>query len=127
MTKKHKEIQLKSFGEVEAELLEKKEFRQAYYKEDEDFELAKKIMRARIAQGVTQEELAKKIKRQQPSIARLESGNHVPSLPMLRAIAKALNLNLEVRFSDMREVGISEYKVEPQMEESARGRISLSQ
>jgi len=77
--KKLKESQLKSLEEVKADLLKEKGFREEYFKEDPDFEIAKEVVRARIAKGLTQEELAKRVGTQQPSIARLESGSYTPS------------------------------------------------
>src|SRR3989344_1180766 len=96
-----KNSQLISFGEVEKQLLKKKGFRDAYYRKDQDFDVAKQIIMARVSQGLTQKELAKRIGTKQPSIARLESGLYSSSLKMLRAVADALHLDLDIRFSNM--------------------------
>jgi transcriptional regulator with XRE-family HTH domain len=55
------------------------------------------IARLRIERGLTQEQLAALVGTRQPSIARLENGNSLPSLSFLRRIAAALKATLEVR------------------------------
>ena len=50
-----------------------------------------KLKAARIGRGITQAELAKKLKMKQPYVAALESGAKPnPSLDMLRRLAKVL-------------------------------------
>ncbi|OHA64183.1 MAG: hypothetical protein A2940_01680 [Candidatus Wildermuthbacteria bacterium RIFCSPLOWO2_01_FULL_48_29] len=126
--KKLKESQLKSLEEVKADLLKEKGFREEYFKEDPDFEIAKEVVRARIAKGLTQEELAKRVGTQQPSIARLESGSYTPSFKLLRAVADALNVTLNVRFGKMQEFGISVSTplVESKMDWKVRRMVSFS-
>ena len=93
-----------------------------------DFEIAKEVVRARIAKGLTQEELAKRVGTQQPSIARLESGSYTPSFKLLRAVADALNVTLNVRFGKMQEFGISVSTplVESKMDWKVRRMVSFS-
>jgi transcriptional regulator with XRE-family HTH domain len=57
---------------------------------------AYQVARLRIAQGLTQTELAEKVGTSQSSIARLESGKQQPSLRFLRLVADALGLDLRV-------------------------------
>ena len=61
-------------------------------------EPAYQIARLRIEQGLTQAELAERVGTKQPSIARLESGKHEPSLDLLGRVAAALGQWLEIRF-----------------------------
>jgi len=61
-------------------------------------ELAYQIACLRIEQGMTQEELARKVGTPQPNIARLESGRRPPSLALLQRVAEALGTRLVVRF-----------------------------
>ena len=55
------------------------------------------IARLRIQRGMTQAQLADLVGTRQPSIARLENGNSVPSLSFLQRIAEALDARIEVR------------------------------
>lgn len=70
------------------------EVRKEYEKPDIAFEIAKAVIRARALRGVNQKELADLVGTKQPSIARLESGNFVPSLSFLSRIAEALGTKL---------------------------------
>lgn len=59
--------------------------------EDLAFVVSQNILLARMVQGFTQEKLAKKMKTNQSSIARIEAGNYLPNLKYIERIAKALN------------------------------------
>ena len=74
--------------------LQNEAFRKEYERYDLAFEIGQMVIEARIVKGITQAELAKLIKTQQPSIARLENGNTLPSLTLLERIAKALGTSL---------------------------------
>lgn len=85
------------FNEYKNKILsEYKDFKKRYIDKDEifKFEVANLITEARIYAGLTQKELAKKIKTRQPSIARIERGLSLPSLSFLKKIAKALDTYL---------------------------------
>jgi len=64
------------------------------------FNIGNMIIEARVSRGMTQKELAKKISTKQPSIARLERGESMPSLSLLDKVAKALKTNLSVYFTE---------------------------
>ncbi|MEK7212475.1 MAG: helix-turn-helix transcriptional regulator [Patescibacteria group bacterium] len=79
------------------EELEKKLFGNKPHKIDEiDLALivGQKALEARTIAGLTQAELARRLKTKQPSIARLEGGNTVPSLSSLLKISEALGTEL---------------------------------
>lgn len=59
-----------------------------------DVQLAANIIDTRMKRGMTQEELAKKMKTVQPVIARAENGNLPPSHKLLKKIARALEARL---------------------------------
>jgi transcriptional regulator with XRE-family HTH domain len=74
-------------------------FRKAYDDLEEEYELAKQIIRFRIDRNLSQAQLAKLVGTSQPAIARLESGNHTNlTLGFLSRLAKALDLRAELRF-----------------------------
>jgi DNA-binding XRE family transcriptional regulator len=62
------------------DLLEKKlrdpKFRKEWELQNDEFEVAKEIIRLRINHGMTQKQLAQKAHTSQPAIARLESGKY---------------------------------------------------
>lgn len=83
-----------SWDEAKKELLKDPEIRKAYEAIDLAYEVGKSVADARIARGITQAELARRAHTQQPSIARLEAGNILPSLTYLQRIADALDADL---------------------------------
>lgn len=89
------------------ELLEQKlkdpEFRKEWELQNEEFEVAKEVIRLRIKAGLTQKELAAKAHTSQPAIARLESGNYRNlSLSFLRKVGEALGVEPHVKFQRLK-------------------------
>jgi predicted transcriptional regulator len=83
--------------------MRKSSFRKEWESNNEEFELAKKIIRLRIESGMTQKDLARKAGTSQPSIARLESGNyHNLSLSFLRRVGMALHVKPRVEFKKLK-------------------------
>lgn len=64
-------------------------FRKEYESYDLAFEIGQMVVRARLIKGITQKKLASLVKTQQPGIARLETGQQLPSLSFLEKIARA--------------------------------------
>lgn len=60
------------------------------------YQMANLVFEARLKKKMTQAQLAKKIGTKQPSIARIENGDTLPSLDFLEKIAKALGTSLIV-------------------------------
>ncbi len=80
---------MKTFKDLKAELLQNPEFRAEYERLRPEFELAKTIIAARAAQGLTQAELAARMNTSQAYIARLESGRVLPSMRTWKRLAVA--------------------------------------
>lgn len=78
-------------------------------KYDLAYQVGQNLLEARTMLGMTQEEVAKKVKTQQPGIARIESGTYLPSLSLLKRIAeKAFNTYLVApQFGFMVEVNFA--------------------
>ena len=74
------------------------DYRKAYDALDDEFALVTEIIKARAAAGLTQEELAKRMKTTQGAIARLESGSTLPSTRTLKRFAKATGHRLKISF-----------------------------
>jgi ribosome-binding protein aMBF1 (putative translation factor) len=74
----------------------------AYQALDEEFALAEVLIDARSRAGLSQEDVAKKMKTSQPAIARLEGGQGNPSLDTLRRYANATGMRLEISFRPKR-------------------------
>jgi transcriptional regulator with XRE-family HTH domain len=63
-----------------------------------EFELARAIIQARTKAGLTQEQLADRMKTSQSAVARLESGRSMPSARTLERFAKATGTRLKIKF-----------------------------
>jgi len=82
------------FEDWQAEQLKDSEFVAAANELEPGYQIA----RLRIQRGLTQAQLAEMVGTRQPSIARLENGNSIPSLSFLKRIADALDARIELRF-----------------------------
>lgn len=80
---------MKTFEELKAELLQNPEVLAEYERLRPEFELAETVIAARTAQGLTQAELAVRMKTSQAYIARLESGRVLPSMRTWKRLAAA--------------------------------------
>lgn len=91
------------FDKYLEEQLKRPEFREAYDDLEEEYELAKQIIKYRLSRKLTQAQLAKLVGTSQPAIARLESGNHRNlTLGFLTRVARALEMRPEMRFRPLR-------------------------
>lgn len=96
MRKKPKAI---PFAKLKADLMKNPEFRREYEKLQPEFEIARAIIEARIKRKITQKELAKRMGTGQAVVSRLEGANASPSLSLIKRLANALNLKLELRLT----------------------------
>ena len=87
---------MKSYIKLRKKLLKDPTIRRSYNKLETEFSFIKAIIDRRLAQGLTQTALAKKIGTKQSSIARFESGNYNTSVAFLEKIAKALDTKLVI-------------------------------
>jgi len=78
-----------TIDELKAEVLQDPEIQAEYERLRPEFELAETIIAARTAQGLTQAELAARMKTSQSYIARLESGRVLPSMRTWKRLAAA--------------------------------------
>ena len=88
-------ISKKSFTDWQAEQLKDPDFVAAANVLEPGYQIAQ----LRIQRGLTQAQLAEMVGTRQPSIARLENGNSIPSLSFLKRIADALDARIEVRLT----------------------------
>ena len=73
-------------------------FRATYGELEEEFVLVAAILRARATAGLTQAQLAKRMKTSQAVVARLESGRTLPSTRTLKRFAEATGHRLKISF-----------------------------
>lgn len=80
-------------------LLANPKVKKAYDDLQPEFAIAKSIIEARIKSNISQEELARKMGTGQAVISRLEGANASPSLSLIKRLANALGLKVELRFT----------------------------
>jgi ribosome-binding protein aMBF1 (putative translation factor) len=73
-------------------------FQEAYDALEPEYALAHAIIETRTKAGMSQKQLARRMKTTQPVIARMESGRQPPSTKTLLNFAKATGTRLEIRF-----------------------------
>ena len=78
--------------------MRRKGFSAAYDDLDADYELVRRLLRARIMAGLTQEEVARRMGTTKSAVSRLEGvGKHSPSVSTLQRYARAVGCDLELR------------------------------
>jgi ribosome-binding protein aMBF1 (putative translation factor) len=73
-------------------------YRSEYKALEEEFSLVAALIEARTRAGLTQEQVAQRMKTTQAVIARLEGGGSKPSTRTLERYAKATNSKLRITF-----------------------------
>jgi transcriptional regulator with XRE-family HTH domain len=82
-----------------ARALKREAVRKAYDGLEDEFAFLDEVLKARVAAGLTQAEVAARVGTTQSAIARLESATpkHSPSIATLQRYARALGYRVEVR------------------------------
>ena len=73
-------------------------YRREYKALDEEFSLTSALIEARSRAGLTQEQVAQRMKTTQAVVARLEGGGSMPSTRTLEKYAKATGSRLRISF-----------------------------
>ena len=89
---------MSDFREHLDEALEDPEFREEWDTQEVERKVMRRIVEARIAEGMTQAELAEACGMKPANLCRLENGNGNPSVATLSRIARGLGRRLEINF-----------------------------
>jgi transcriptional regulator with XRE-family HTH domain len=84
--------------DLHKEWLRDPEYLREYRALEEQYALASAMIEARARAGLTQEQLAERMKTSQRAIARMESGRTIPSGSTLKRFARATGTRLRIRF-----------------------------
>jgi ribosome-binding protein aMBF1 (putative translation factor) len=84
--------QLKTHDEVLAEQLRDRDFRAEWERTVPARAVASKVIEYRAQNGLSQSGLARRLSMSQPAVARLERGDHNPTIDMLMRLASALDV-----------------------------------
>lgn len=81
------------------ELLKNPRFKKEWDNSEAEYQLACKLIEARLKSKMSQRDLAEKVHTSQAAISRIEAMHGNPSLDLLKRIATALNSKLQISFS----------------------------
>ena len=87
-----------SMEHLKDKLLQDEQFKEEYERLRPRYELISLIIKTRLEQNLTQEELAKRIGTKKSNISRLESGNYNPSLDFIIKVAEAFGKKVPLDF-----------------------------
>lgn len=87
------------FVDIKNQWMKDPKFRKAYENLELEYEIALELIQARLNSGLTQGEIAGRMGTTQPVIARLESGNMLPTIKTLCKYAHATGMHLHVRLA----------------------------
>jgi ribosome-binding protein aMBF1 (putative translation factor) len=93
------------FDDLHKKLMKNPAYRKEYDALEEEFALILAVAKARQRAGLSQAQLAKRMKTTQSTIARLESGRALPSTRTLSRFAKATGHRLKISFEPVRKRG----------------------
>ena len=85
------------YDTIKSELLSDPEVAKEYENSKMEFEIAQSLILARIEANMTQAEVATEMHTTQSVIARLESGQHFPSLKTIHKYAIAINKHINLQ------------------------------
>lgn len=89
-------VLLYTFEEDLKKRLQNPKFRKIWEESEVEYQLARKLIDARINRKLSQKDLAQKVGTSQAAISRIEGMNGNPSLSLLKRIAHALNTKLQI-------------------------------
>ena len=79
--------------------LKNPKFKKEWEDSEAEYQLACKLIEARLKRNLSQRDLAKKVHTSQAAISRIEGMSGNPSLSLLKRIAQALGTSIEISFS----------------------------
>jgi ribosome-binding protein aMBF1 (putative translation factor) len=93
---------LKTHKQLVAESSKDAEYRAEADRTEFAHEVAMRVIAYRVQQGISQAELGRRAGMRQPHIARLEAGDHEPSLGTLARLARALGIEFHINITPER-------------------------
>lgn len=90
------------FSDLHKKWMKDPAYRKEYDALEEEFALAAAVAKARSRAGLSQAQLAKRMKTTQSTVARLESGRGQPSTRTLGRFAKATGHKLKISFEPVK-------------------------
>ena len=96
--------------DLQREWMKKPGYRAEYEALEEELQLARSLIEARSRAGLSQTELARRMKTSQSYVARIEGGEVQPSTAALTRFAEATGSRLKIIFEPVKGSAVSERK-----------------
>ena len=87
---------MSKLNDLDGKWMKNPKYRKAFEELKPEFELAQALIKARAEAGLTQQEVADRMKTSQAAIARMESGRSIPSTTTLQRYASAVGKQLRI-------------------------------
>lgn len=88
--------ELKTSKEIQSNDMQDPEYRREYERSRLANDVAIRVIQYRVKHGLSQAELARRLGMRQPNVARLESGDHEPTIATLSLLAQVLKQDFSV-------------------------------
>ena len=95
---------IKTLKQFKAEQMKNPDFAAAYAELEPEMNVIRAIVDTRIAQNLTQKELAEKTGIAQTEISRIENGTRNPSLKTLQRLADGMDMVLKISFEPKKKM-----------------------
>ena len=89
---------MSEFDDYLQEQLKDTKFRKEWEDIQPEMDIIRAMLDTRIAQNLTQKELAERTGINQADISKLENGTRNPSFRMLKKLAEGMNMELKIKF-----------------------------
>ena len=86
----------KSLKEKHLEMMSDPEYAREFALQEDEFQIARVLLRARLRAGMTQKEVAERMGTTQSVVARMESGKPLPSLSSINRYARAVGSDVKI-------------------------------
>jgi len=90
-----------SFADYKKKAMENPEFAKAYNELEPQYEIIRELIRYRIENNISQQQLAIKTGISKSNISRFESGKHSPSMKMIYRIAEGLEKKVSFKLTNL--------------------------
>jgi len=90
---------MKSFEAFKKKMLKDPAVKAEYDRLEPEFALARELIAARLKAGLTQAQVARRMRTSQSAVARMESANGLPSTSSLVKYARAVGRRIQIRLA----------------------------
>ena len=90
---------MRSFDTFKKKMLKNPAVKAEYKRLEPEFALARELVTARLGAGLTQAQVARRMRTSQSAVARMESANGLPSTSSLLKYARAVGRRIEIKLA----------------------------